>query len=81
MPSVADAHPSRPIPLDEHLVRLEDVPVDLEAAALELGEAARGERGRDLAELLPELGSKHPQVRLDPELGGLDLAELDALDP
>ena len=38
--SAATAQPSRPTSLDEHLVRLEDVPVDAEPAAVERLEAA-----------------------------------------
>ena len=47
--SEATAQPVEADALDEHLVRLEHVAVDLEAAAVELLEAPRGERGAHLA--------------------------------
>ena len=65
-------------PLDEHLVRLELVAGGAKAAALELLERARLQRGAHRAELLAELRPEHRQVRLDAQLG-IDRAELDLL--
>ena len=65
-------------PLDEHLVRAELVPGGAEAAAAELLELARLERGPHRAELLAELRPEHGQVRLDAQLR-VDVPELDLL--
>ena len=65
--------------LDEHLVGGELVAEDAEAAALELLELARGERGPHRAELLAELRAEHRQMRLHVQLRRLDVAELDLL--
>ena len=66
-------------PLDEHLVRLEHVAVDLEAAAAELLELPALQRLAHLAQLRAELRPEHGQVRLHAQLRRLDVAELDLL--
>src|SRR6266516_3037916 len=67
-------------PLDDHLVRAELVPVDPEAAVVELFEASGLERGTNGGELLAELRAEDRQVRLHAQLARVDLAELDFLD-
>ena len=66
--------------LDEHLVGLEHVAVDLEAAAVELLELAALQPLAHVAQRRAELRPEHRQVRLDAQLRRLDLAELDLLD-
>src|SRR5207249_12084743 len=66
--------------LDDHLVRAELVPVDAEAAAVELLEAPGLERGANGGELLAELRAEDRQVRLHAQLARVDGAELDVLD-
>ena len=69
-----------PDALDEHLVRLEHVAVDLEAAAVELLELAALQPLADVAQRRAELRAEHRQVRLHAQLRRLDVAELDLLD-
>src|SRR5207249_5717173 len=66
--------------LDDHLVRAELVPVDAEAAAVELFEASGLERGTNGGEFLAELRAEDRQVRLHAQLARVDGAELDVLD-
>src|SRR5919206_2753156 len=65
--------------LDQNLVGAELASVDAEAAALELLELPRLEGRAHRAQLLAELWAEHRQVRLDPQLAGLDRAELHPL--
>ena len=67
--------------LYEHLVRVELMSRDLEAAVGQLLEVARRERLAHGAELLAELRAELRQVRLHPELDRLDGPELDLLHP
>src|SRR6185436_12173543 len=66
--------------LDEDLVRTEVVAENPEAAALELLEVARGQRGSHRPELLTEPRAERRQVRLHVQLGRLDGTEQDLLD-
>src|SRR5947199_364524 len=67
-------------PLDEHLVRFEDVTVDLEAPAVELLEVAARESLSHFAQRGAETRAEGREVRLHLQLGRLDLPELDVLD-
>ena len=69
-----------PSPLHEHLVRVELMTGDAEAAASELLELPRLERSSHRAELLAELRAEHGQVRLHASSVDVDVAELDVLD-
>src|SRR5207245_2072470 len=65
--------------LDEHFVRTELVARRAKAPVAELLELARLQRGAHSAERLAELRPENRQVRLDDQLGCLDLTELDLL--
>src|SRR5439155_12509300 len=71
--------PLLPGPLDEHFFGSEVVPRCSEPAAGKLFELVRLESRPNSAELLPELGAEHGQVRLHAQLRGLDVPELDLL--